>query len=127
MRSKVESLLQKQCVQWFNLTHATKAELFAVPNGGSRNQIEAANLKREGVKAGVSDLVLVTCSGTIFIELKTPTTYKIGKKGSQIIDKKGGTQSEFQKHFQHKVESLGHKYFVVDNFEDFQVIINNNC
>ena len=28
--------------------------LFAVPNGGSRHKIEAANMKRQGVKAGVA-------------------------------------------------------------------------
>ncbi|MGL5958284.1 MAG: VRR-NUC domain-containing protein, partial [Phocaeicola sp.] len=31
--------------------------LFAVPNGGSRNKIEAANLKRQGATAGVSDVI----------------------------------------------------------------------
>ncbi len=31
---------------------------FAVPNGGSRNLIEAALLKKAGVKAGVADLLL---------------------------------------------------------------------
>lgn len=30
--------------------------VYHVPNGGSRNKIEAANLKRQGVKAGVPDL-----------------------------------------------------------------------
>ena len=30
--------------------------LFAVPNGGSRHKIEAANMKRQGVKRGVADV-----------------------------------------------------------------------
>lgn len=30
--------------------------LFAIPNGGHRQAVEAANLKMEGVKAGVTDL-----------------------------------------------------------------------
>lgn len=30
--------------------------VFHIPNGGSRNKMEAANLKRQGVKAGVPDL-----------------------------------------------------------------------
>lgn len=29
-----------------------------IPNGGSRNPIEAANLKKQGVKSGVSDIFL---------------------------------------------------------------------
>ncbi len=32
--------------------------LFAIPNGGSRNKIEAAKMKASGVKAGVWDLML---------------------------------------------------------------------
>ncbi len=32
--------------------------LYHIPNGGSRNAIEAKNLKRQGVKPGVPDLCL---------------------------------------------------------------------
>lgn len=32
--------------------------MFAIPNGGERNKIVAANLKAEGVKADVSDIFL---------------------------------------------------------------------
>ena len=32
--------------------------LFAVPNGGSRHKIEAANMKRQGVRRGVADVIL---------------------------------------------------------------------
>lgn len=32
--------------------------LFAVPNGGSRNKIEAKNMKCQGVKRGVADVIL---------------------------------------------------------------------
>lgn len=46
---------------------------FHIPNGGSRNKIEAANLKRQGVKAGVSDIFLPLPRGGyhgLFIEMK---------------------------------------------------------
>lgn len=50
--------------------------VFAIPNGGSRNKIEALNLKRQGVSAGVPDLFVVSrpplapeCRG-VFIEMK---------------------------------------------------------
>lgn len=33
--------------------------IFAVPNGGSRHIREAANLKRQGVKPGVSDVIVL--------------------------------------------------------------------
>lgn len=35
-----------------------KIPVFHIPNGGSRNKIEAANLKRQGVRAGVPDLCI---------------------------------------------------------------------
>lgn len=47
--------------------------LFHIPNGGSRNRIEAAHLKRQGVKPGVPDLCLPVARGGrhgLFIELK---------------------------------------------------------
>lgn len=47
--------------------------LLAIPNGGSRGQIEAANLKRSGVRPGAEDLMLTVPRGIwhgLFIELK---------------------------------------------------------
>lgn len=47
--------------------------LYHIPNGGSRNPAEAANLKRQGVKAGVPDLCLPVARGRyhgLYIELK---------------------------------------------------------
>ncbi|MCI8442549.1 MAG: VRR-NUC domain-containing protein [Provencibacterium sp.] len=47
--------------------------MFAIPNGGSRNVIEAANLKRQGVKAGVPDIFLPVPRGPyhgLWIEMK---------------------------------------------------------
>ena len=47
--------------------------LYHIPNGGSRNKIEAANLKRQGVRAGVPDLCLPVARGEyhgIYIEMK---------------------------------------------------------
>ncbi|AWD90200.1 VRR-NUC domain-containing protein [Dickeya phage Sucellus] len=46
---------------------------FAVPNGGHRNRIEAANLKMEGVKPGVSDIFISSPSDRyhgLYIEMK---------------------------------------------------------
>lgn len=47
--------------------------LYHIPNGGSRNRIEAANLKRQGVKAGVPDLCLPVARANwhgLYIEMK---------------------------------------------------------
>ncbi|MEC8055725.1 MAG: VRR-NUC domain-containing protein [Pseudomonadota bacterium] len=48
--------------------------LFHIPNGGSRNIIEATKLKKMGVKAGVPDLQLIVPNGEVhglWIELKS--------------------------------------------------------
>lgn len=61
--------------------------MYAVPNGGTRNRIEAANLKRQGVRAGVPDIVLpVARKGFhgLYIEMKA---------------KKGGKTSDDQKRY----------------------------
>lgn len=74
--------------------------LFAVPNGGSRNKIEAANLKRQGTKAGVSDVILLIPKGgyaSLCMEFKTKT----------------GRQSKEQKEFQKQAEMCGSKYVIV--------------
>jgi len=44
---------------------------FAVPNGGTRNIIEAVNLKRQGVKAGVPDIIIVHRGKALGLELKS--------------------------------------------------------
>ena len=47
--------------------------LYHIPNGGSRNQLEAQNLKAQGVKAGVPDLCLPVPHGGfhgLYIEMK---------------------------------------------------------
>lgn len=52
------------CLRW----------LHAIPNGGSRNKIEAANLKKQGVKSGVLDIHLPVARGmyhSLYIEMKS--------------------------------------------------------
>ena len=47
--------------------------LYHIPNGGSRNLLEARNLKAQGVKPGVPDICLPVPSGrftALYIELK---------------------------------------------------------
>jgi hypothetical protein len=65
------------------------ALMFAIPNGGERNKIVAANLKAEGVKASIPDIFLPAARGSwhgLFIELKkfggraTPEQLKMIKR-----------------------------------------------
>lgn len=66
---KEESQLQRLCVCWFRLQFPNDL-IFAIPNGGSRNVIEAKNLKSESVLSGVADLQVITNNKSFFIEMK---------------------------------------------------------
>lgn len=111
--SNEEHKLQCACVRWFRLQYPLLANaLFAIPNGGSRNKIEANNMKQEGVTAGVADLILLMRNanyGALCIEMKTLK----------------GIQSETQKKWQHLTESLGNKYVICRSFEEFTKIITD--
>ena len=74
-----EDQLQQQIIIWFKNEYQMhgKGLIFSVPNGGSRNLLEAKKLKQTGAMAGVSDLIVLLPSKCIFIELKA-------EKGIQI-------------------------------------------
>lgn len=84
---------QIKVVQYLQILEKQKKILtfFSVPNGGSRNALEAKNLKLEGVRAGVSDLVIVFKGKVLFLEMKiAPKKLKSGKlsyTNSKISDK----------------------------------------
>lgn len=71
-----EATEQETVISWceYNALRYPELDLiYHIPNGGSRNRMEAANLKRQGVKAGVPDLNLpVPMNGFhgLFIEMK---------------------------------------------------------
>ena len=67
MLNPLESVEQRALVQWLQLK---KLDYFAVPNGGKRNKKEAMNMKAEGIKAGVSDLVIFLPAHILFLEIK---------------------------------------------------------
>ena len=72
-----ESKAQDRLFTWAKFATGQYPELeflYHVPNGGSRNSIEGANLKKQGVKRGVPDIQLdVSRCGYhgLRIELKT--------------------------------------------------------
>lgn len=69
-----EIQLQSKCFQWtWNEYPETRRCFFHVPNGGSRNKIEAGQLKASGVVAGIPDMVLVWRLKPYGFEFKTPT------------------------------------------------------
>ena len=74
-----ESQVQGAFFQWCRgygvREHPELKWIFAIPNGGARDPITGANLKREGVKRGVLDICLpVARCGYhgLFMEMKKP-------------------------------------------------------
>lgn len=80
----IEDQHQKMLFDWASHARLPTGQrirdlMFAVPNGGKRNAKEAARLKSQGVKAGVSDVFLAyPADGKhgLFIELKKPKATK---------------------------------------------------
>ena len=71
MKSK-EAIIQTACVNWFRYEYPEYL-IYAIPNGGSRNVIEATNLKRQGVLAGIPDIHIPVAKkgfNSLYIEFK---------------------------------------------------------
>jgi len=67
-----ESAIQSSIMRFLDLALPATYRAFAVPNGGKRDRVTGAILKREGVKAGVADIVIVRQGGSVaFLEVKT--------------------------------------------------------
>ena len=85
---------QAALFQWAKLAEGSKPQLrllYAVPNGGSRHRLEAANLKRQGVKAGVPDICLAYPKGVyhgLYIELKVGKNKPSDKQEQWLRDLK---------------------------------------
>lgn len=109
-----EDQLQQQIYTWYNnkfclKNHNPRHVIFSVPNGGSRNVIEAKKMKATGLLPGVSDLIILQQGKTLFIELK--------------IEK--GVQSESQKDFEERVKLLGFEYHLIRSLESFKALFTN--
>lgn len=108
-----ESRLQTSCMTWFKYQYQSIAPLcFAVPNGGQRRRIEAKILSGEGVKAGVSDVILLVPTesySSLCIEFKIDN-------GRQTIKQKG---------WQILAEKHGNKYVIVRSFDEFRTTITD--
>ena len=107
----LEHKLQCSCIKYFRYAYPVYSKLlFSIPNGGSRNIIEAVKLKKEGVLAGCADLFL-----------SVPNSFYHGF----YIEMKYGKnkQSENQKIFQKEVEAVGYKYSLCYSFDEFEILI----
>lgn len=92
IKSPLESQEQKAIIKWANYSVSTYPELIwlhSIPNGGKRSPREAAALKAEGVKAGVSDLFLPVKRSVfsgLYIELKQRNNGRPSKEQLEFLD-----------------------------------------
>ena len=80
------------------------APIYAIPNGGQRNAITGARLKKEGVKRGIPDIFFSCARGGfhgLYLDMKR---------------EKGGTLSEFQREM---IDRLTH--------EDYCCVVCSGC
>lgn len=102
----LEKAIQRNLVRWFSYQYPKYDRVFFhVPNGGSRHPVEAANLKGQGVKPGVFDLVLLVA--------------RKGYHGLVLeLKRKGGRLSEHQKDFGFAATEQGYLAVCHDSLED---------
>jgi hypothetical protein len=104
---KSEDQLQAHCFQWtWNQFPETRKLFFSVPNGGTRNTIEAAKFKATGLIAGVADMILLWKAKAYFFEFKF----------------ENGKQSQSQKEFEFNVIMQGFDYYLVKDADEFKII-----
>lgn len=105
---------QVALVTWFSRAYPCWNHLlWATPNGGSRNRIEAAKLRKEGVRRGVPDLFLaLPLNGFhgLFIEMKR---------------QKGGTVSPEQKAMLKALTEQGYIAQIARGCDEGKSIINH--
>lgn len=114
MISPTEAQEQEALFKWAAYSRAKYPALdllYHIPNGGSRNPIEAARLKAQGVKKGVPDICLPVPSHhytALYIELKR---------------RHGGRVSAEQREWLHELGKVGNLAVVARGAEEAITII----
>ena len=86
-----EAQEQEMLFQWAELKSGMYPDLrlmFHIPNGGKRDKVEAAHMKKQGVKSGVPDIFLpVPMWGWhgLFIEMKRADGGRLSKEQRRYI------------------------------------------
>ncbi len=102
-RQRPEAKIQEAGFVWISRV-APDCVAFAIPNGGSRNLLEAINLKKQGVLKGAADMLVVAPWLFLFLEFKAP----------------GEKQEPAQKLFEKRVVINGACYEVVRSIDDIR-------
>lgn len=112
-----EAQEQSLLFEWADISSKTDERLrcldsmFAIPNGGTRHLLEAVNLKRQGVRAGVPD---------IFLPVGSPLYHGLFIEMKKKVD---GRTSVEQKKWIIMLMHQGYKAVVCNGFEEAMVCI----
>ena len=126
MAKHIEDDHQKSLVSWAKIARLPPGEhieegakvidyLYAIPNGGTRNKREAARLKAQGVKGGVSDLHLalpINGAAGLWVEMKQP-------------DRKKARVSPLQKEWIARMKLAGYEAHVCYGYQEAKRVIEN--
>lgn len=97
---------QKLLFKWASYHPICRDYLFAIPNGGTRNIREAVNMKAQGVRRGVSDLMLAY-----------PTPKAAGLWLEMKRDKKAPVSKE-QKNWLERMKGVGYEAHIACGFDE---------
>jgi hypothetical protein len=104
-----EAAMQADLFQYYWNNHpSTRRCIFHCPNGGTRNKIEAVQLRAQGVVKGIPDLLCIGLNGFFAIELKI----------------KGGVVSPEQKEVHRVWTSQGTSVYVAWSYDEAKNIID---
>ena len=104
-----ELQMQAAMFQWHWNTYPEERGYLYMNYNNAKNQAHGAILKAMGMVSGVADLTYLSCSGAVFIELKTET----------------GLQSATQKEWQRRVTERGYAYHIVRSLDEFKALIDD--
>ena len=108
---KTEFNIQQEIVVWFRNNHCLKHHkprniIFSVPNEAAYKN---KSFIQTGLMVGVSDLIVVIDSKTLYFEVKTAT----------------GKQSPKQIEFEETIKNLNQEYYLVRSLDNFIDIIEH--
>lgn len=105
----IEESLQTTCVQWFRLRYPGRL-IFAIPNGGKRNVLEAVRLKAQGVLAGIPDLFI-------------PEPFR-GRPGLWVeMKREDGRPTKHQQKMIEVLRAKGYNVEVCKTFDEFRGVV----
>lgn len=119
MRAHREDAEQEALFGWIRIKEQANplySSIFAVPNGGLRMMREAVRLKKQGVKAGVSDIFVAVPAGPyhgMFLEMKRR---KVKFQTPPVVSKE-------QKQWLEQQRALGYDCHIAFGWEEAKKLI----